>query len=126
MQNVNKKSINQSKDLAHYTQNCKKHISLPYTLQLLFTTATSFPTDFFMSNNTLSDFFRKIFAVLCIVCKGLWMPWMPSQCLLYSYNVITELLSKSFFHINNRQYFCHVRVVKVNFILYLLAYDNEL
>ena len=29
-----------------------------------------FSTVFYMSNNFLIDFFRKIFAVSCIVCKG--------------------------------------------------------
>ena len=60
------------KALAHYTQNCKKCSYLPYTLQLFLTTATFFPAVFYMSNDFLTNFFRKIFAVSYVVCKGLY------------------------------------------------------
>ena len=52
------------KALAHYTQNCKKCSCYPYTLQYFLTTATIFTTTF------SSPFFRKVFAVLCVVCTG--------------------------------------------------------
>ena len=60
------------KALAHYTKNCKKCSYLPYThYNFFFSTATTFSTVFYMSNNFLTDFFRKILAVLCVVWKGL-------------------------------------------------------
>ena len=60
------------KAFAHYNSKCKKCSYLPYTLQLLFTTATTFSTVFlYMGNNFQNNFFRKIFAVSCVVCKGL-------------------------------------------------------
>ena len=44
--------------------------SIP-TITFFFTTATIFSTVFYMSNDVLTDFFRKTFAVSCVVCKGL-------------------------------------------------------
>ena len=53
--------------LTHYTQNCIKSSYLHYTLQLFVTTAATFSTVLYMGNNFRNDFFRRIFAVLCVV-----------------------------------------------------------
>ena len=69
--------------LAHITRNCKKCSYLPYTLQLFFTTGTIFSMVLYMGNDFRNDFFRKIFAVLCVVCKailsGNWLPTCVTQ-----------------------------------------------
>ena len=61
---------NNLKALAHQNWNCKKSSYPPYTLKLVFTTATIFQQCFYMSNNFLIKIFIKIFTVLCVVCKG--------------------------------------------------------
>ena len=38
---------------------------------IFFTAATIFSTVFYMNNDFLTNFLKKIFAVLCAVCKGL-------------------------------------------------------
>ena len=53
--------------LTHYTQNCIKSSYLHYTLQLFVTTSATFSTVLYMGNNFRNDFFRRIFAVLCVV-----------------------------------------------------------
>ena len=77
------------KAVAHWTQNCKKCSYLPYTLRL-FHNCNIFPTVYYMSNNFLTDFFRKIFAVLCVVCKGLYS--ISSILILSLFLVVWRLL----------------------------------
>ena len=54
------------KALAQYTRNCKK-----CTLQLVFTTATMFQQFYMWATIFTTIFLKKIFAVFCVVCKGL-------------------------------------------------------
>ena len=49
----------------------KKCSYLQYTLQLFFATNRLFSTVLNMGNDFYNIFFRKIFAVSCVVCKGL-------------------------------------------------------
>ena len=74
-------SKNNAKAVTHYTRNCKKCSYLSYTLQPFFTTATIIFTVFYMSMDFLTDFFRKIFAVLCVVCEGLETGWLTDPML---------------------------------------------
>ena len=50
-----------------HTQNCIKSSYLHYTLQLFVTTAATFSTVLYMGNNFRNNFFRRNFAVLCVV-----------------------------------------------------------
>ena len=52
------------KAIAHYTLHCKKCSYLPYTLQLVVTTATIFSTVVYMGN----DFLDKCLQFFCVVC----------------------------------------------------------
>ena len=54
-----------------HTLTAIKCCYLSYTPQLFFANATIFPTVFYESNDFLTNLFRKIIAVLCVVCKGL-------------------------------------------------------
>ena len=65
----NERYPNTFKALAHYTQNCSYH---PYTLQPFFTTVTIFSTVLCIGNDFHNKFSRKISAVLCEVCEGLY------------------------------------------------------
>ena len=83
----------------HYTQNCKEFqktmLRLLHTTHktaknavifhthynFFFTTATIIFTVLYMSNDFLTDFFRKIFAVLCVVCEGLETGWLTDPML---------------------------------------------
>ena len=56
------------KAFAHYRRKCQKCSYLPYTLQLF---ATFFSTVSYIGNNFHNNFFWKIFAFLCVVCRGL-------------------------------------------------------
>ena len=59
------------KSLAHFTQNCKKCSYCPYTLQHFSQLQRFFLQFFIWATTFLTNFFRKIFAVLWVVCKGL-------------------------------------------------------
>ena len=56
-----------NKALAHYIRYCKKSSYLQYIPQLFFTTATIFSTVFVYGQQLSQQFFRGIFAVLCVV-----------------------------------------------------------
>ena len=76
---------NTFKALAHYTRNCNKCSYLQYTLQFFFHNGNDFFNSFFMRNNFLTDFFVKIFAVSCVVCKGLYVTKFTNTVELYPY-----------------------------------------
>ena len=59
------------KALVHFPQNCKECSYRPYTLQLFSQLQRYFQQFFIWATIFLTDFFQKIFAVLCVVCKGL-------------------------------------------------------
>ena len=74
------------KALAHYTRNCKKYNYLPYTLQLVFTTATIFQQFYMWATIFSIIFLKKILAVFCLVCKGL-------KLLIFINKIIGEILN---------------------------------
>ena len=59
--------------LALYTRNCEKCSYLPYTLTPQhFSQLQWFLQQFFYKGNDFHNvFFRKIFAILCVICEGL-------------------------------------------------------
>ena len=59
------------KALANYDRNCKKCSYLPYTPQLFSQLQQFFSTVLYTGNNFQRDIFGKIFAFLCVVCRGL-------------------------------------------------------
>ena len=74
------------KGLSALHKKLQKCSYLPYTLQLVFTTATIFQQFYMWATIFTIIFFKKILAVFCLVCKGL-------KLLIFINKIIGEILN---------------------------------